>query len=83
MIAERDQREEKRHQIADAIVEMNKRDVFIDSVAQVSKELEGEKCPAVKGHVIRSIMRQDLGMRYKKIAAISWTANSHRNLILR
>ena len=28
-------------------------------------------------------MRKDLGMRYKKVIPVAWTANSHRNLILR
>ena len=32
---------------------------------------------------MRSVLRTDLRMRYKQVHAVAWTANSHRNLILR
>ena len=62
---------------------MNQRDEFIDSAAHVQKELEKVGGKKAKSHVVQSVLRKDLGMRYKKVKAVSWTANSHRNLILR
>ena len=82
MISERDRKEERRIRIAEAVNEMNKNHQIIDSVAHIQKELKLGSTEPPKAHLIRSILRTDLGMKYKKIKPISWTANSHRNLIL-
>ena len=62
---------------------MNRKNQIIDSVAYIQKELKLGSSKKPRAHLIRSVLRQDLGMRYKKIVPIAWTANSHRNLILR
>ena len=81
--SERDKKEDQRQQIAEKIVEMNKKDEFIDSAAHVQKVLKlGDSGPP-KTCLIRSVLKKDLGMRYKKVSPIAWTANSFRNLILR
>ena len=37
----------------------------------------------IKLHVVRDVMRNDMGMRYRKIVKASLRINSTRNLILR
>ena len=83
LISERDRKEKARMEVADVVKQMNIRDEFIDSAAHIKKELEVQKMPAMKEHVIRSILRKDLRMRFKKVVSVALTANSHRNLILR
>ena len=62
---------------------MNQKDKFIDSVGFIKKEIDAAGGDTPKEFVIRSVLKKDLGMRYKKVNGIAWTANSHRNLILR
>ena len=62
---------------------MNQENHFIDSAACVQKELKKEGIPVPKVNVVRNILKKDLGMSYRKVNPIAWTANSHRNLILR
>ena len=46
LISERDRKEKERENIAGAIAEMNKKDIFIDSVSYIRKELKlGSKTP--------------------------------------
>ena len=82
LLADRDRKEQNRQKIADLVVEMNMRDEFIDSAARVQKEFEKRGGPETKTHVVQSVLRKDLGMRFKKVSPIALTANSHRNLIL-
>ena len=83
LISERDRKQQQREEIAEVVAEMNKRNQFIDSVAYVQKELELVTAGPPKAHLIRSVLKKDLGMTFKKVNGIAWTANSHRNLILR
>ena len=62
---------------------MNQENHFIDSAACVQKELKKEGIAVPKVNVVRNILKKDLGMSYRKVNPIAWTANSHRNLILR
>ena len=62
---------------------MNQYNVVIDSVASVQKALfQGQDIKA-KQSLIRSIMKKDLGMKYKRIKSISNEGNSPKNLVLR
>ena len=49
----------------------------------VKKTLQEEHGFEAKEREVESVMRQDLGMRYKKIVPVSVHANSIRNLVLR
>ena len=62
---------------------MNDADVFIKSADLVKEELDGllEKPPKTKE--IHNVMKEDLGMRYRKVVGISVHANSEKNLVLR
>ena len=58
------------------------RDV-IDSVSYVQKSIASKHGQTYKTWEIKKVMKQELGMSYKKIDPVSWQANSQRNLILR
>ena len=45
--------------------------------------LESDLGMKVKSHIIRDVMQQDMGMRFRKIVKASLRINSTRNLILR
>ena len=49
----------------------------------LNKTLQDEYGIEAKDRTIRSVMRDDLNMRYKKIKAVSIHANCAKNLILR
>lgn len=83
LLSEESRREEPREKIAEAVREMNRKNEIIDSVAHIQKELKIGSGDPPRAHLVRSVLRKDLGMSYRKIVPIAWTANSHRNLILR
>ena len=62
---------------------MNHQDTFIDSAATVQKVLLEEHQMESKQRLIRSVMRQDLDMRYRKVLPVSIHANSQKNLVCR
>ena len=49
----------------------------------VKKRLKEENQIESKEHLIRDVMKRDLGMKYKKVLPVPIQANSVRNLILR
>ena len=73
----------QREDIAEALEEMNKLNVVIDSVQQVQKALSYGLDIKAKQKVIRSVMKYELGMKYKKIKSVSNTGNTPKNLVLR
>ena len=44
---------------------MNKKDVFIDSVSYIQKELKLGGTQPPKAHLVRRILRKDVKMRFK------------------
>ena len=62
---------------------MNDDNVIIDSVAMLKDKLQEENGIEAKENEIRSVMKDNLDMRYKKILAASIHANSAKNLVLR
>ena len=69
--------------MAEAILEMNQYNVFIDSSKSVRAALKENTGIESKESEIREIMREDLGMRYLKVKPVSIHGNSDKNLILR
>ena len=77
--------------------ELNERDSIIDNVAQVKKLAEGrffqqfreksslaDETKAVLGEkMVRNVLREELGMRYRKIKDVAVFSNGEKNLILR
>ena len=72
-----------RGKIASGIQKMNDDNKIIDSVAMLSKTLQEEYGIEAKEKEIKSVLRDDLNMRYKKIREVSIYSNSNRNLVLR
>ena len=62
---------------------MNQENNFIDNVEFVLKEIKEKLLIEVKAPGVRMIMKEDLGMSYRKIHPVPWHANSEKNLILR
>ena len=54
---------------------MNDYNVIVDSVAGVRKSLMEVLELDVKARVIRSVMKEDLSMSYRKILSVSWQAH--------
>ena len=78
-------KEEKRQreEIGEYIFNLNEANHFIDSAEMVQRRLKAERNIEVKQKEIRSIMRKDLNMSYRKIQAVTVRTNSEKNLILR
>lgn len=62
---------------------LNDQNVFIDSAEAIKNQLKNSENIGVKKYTVAKIMREDLGMRYKKLRAVSFKGNSERNQILR
>ena len=60
-----------RGKIASGIQKMNDDNKIIDSVAMLSKTLQEEYGIEAKEKEIKSVLRNDLNMRYKKIREVS------------
>ena len=83
LIAERDRVQMHRVRISAAVTQMNTSDEVIDSVAMATKHIREQHQLEATEREVASMMRDDLGMRYKKIKAASLHANSVKNLVLR
>jgi hypothetical protein len=56
---------------------------IIDSVASVSKRVIDQDNDDTKPYLIARIMREDLGLRWRKVKDVSLNENSVKNLVLR
>ena len=83
ILGARDDTAAHRAAIVEAVAEMNHHDVVVDSVSAVKKCLKDGYDLEAKETVIRSVMKKDLGMRYRKILSVSSTGNTPKNLVLR
>jgi uncharacterized protein (UPF0216 family) len=77
------QKSSGRQLVMKVVNDMAAKDDYIDSAQSISKVLAQEHQLEWRLAKIRDVMKKDLGMRFRKIAAISQTANSDRNLVLR
>ena len=57
--------------------------VTIDSAGQVTEKLNRKLPNLYKRHQVRRIMKEDMGMRYRRIQVVSLHTNSEKNRILR
>lgn len=62
---------------------MNKDDIFIDSVQSVRETLAFDHDIEAKTALIRCVMKEEMGMRYRKILPLSIHANTAKNLVCR
>ena len=83
IIEKKKEQQSKRDEIADYITALNDAGQVIDSVKKLQHDLKEEKDMEVKYREMASIMKKDLGMRFKKIQSVSVRTNSEKNLVLR
>lgn len=57
--------------------------MFVDSAKSVKKALFDSMELDAKENVIRRVMHEDLGMRYRKVVPVAIHSNSEKNLVLR
>jgi predicted transcriptional regulator len=76
ILFEHNRKESLRMVTRDIITSMNQEYQFLDSIKTVQKCLKRQHKLKVKPWTIRDIMRNDLGMSFKKVTALAWTANS-------
>ena len=55
----------------------------IDSAKSIAQDLEALAVPSVKERDVRMVMKEELGMRFRKIKTVSLHSNSEKNLVLR
>lgn len=79
----RDSKVAERSKIAGLIQKMVDDHQVIDSVKEVIKIIDDQVSTQLKPPDVRKIMREDLGLRWKKVKEVSLHENSIRNLVLR
>ena len=83
MIAKRDEKARERALIVEKISELNTEDKVISSIPSLSKYLKENFEIEKKPWELAKILKEDLGMQYRKIKPLSMNTNSERNLVLR
>ena len=56
---------------------------IVDSAKAVADSINADGRKPVSENTVRSVMRDDLDMRYRKIKTVSLHSNSEKNLVLR
>ena len=79
----RDKKASERSKVAGLVQKMVDEHQVIDSVEKVIKKIDGQHETVLKAPEMRKIMREDLGLRWKKIKEVSLHENSIKNLVLR
>lgn len=83
LISERDLKAGKRHQIQEFVTELNDNNTFIDSAAMVVQKMNEDTDAVVKQREVIDVMKNDMGMSFRKVKAVSIHCNSTKNLVLR
>ena len=83
IMAKVDAKEEQRELIKKAVEVKNDFGYIIDSAQAVVADLNAQGGAQVTAGTVRSVMREELGMRFRKIKTVSLHSNSEKNLVLR
>ena len=83
LIAKRDEKARERTLVGEKISELNRQDQVISSIPSLSKYLKEEFEMEKKPWELARILKEDLGMQYRRIKPLSTNTNSERNLVLR
>jgi hypothetical protein len=75
LLGQREQRHAQREEIVSKVSELNEKDSFLDSVASTRSLLKEKYGIMAEESLLSSVMRVELKMRYRKITAVSKTAN--------
>jgi len=62
---------------------MYQKEEYFSSVKHIQQKLQDDYGIAMKTHKLMHLLHHHLGMRYKRVHSVSWTANQPKNLILR
>ena len=73
----------RREVVAAYVQDLNKTNSVIDSVEQVKKDINRDHAFAVKEAEVLDVMKNGMGMRFRKIVKASLHLNTSRNQILR
>ena len=65
------------------VEELNISNTIIDSISGIKIKVNELTQSPVSEQLVRSVMKEELGMRYRKIKTVSLHSNSEKNLVLR
>ena len=83
LMAKDDAKDRKKKEAMEVIKGMITNNVVIDSAEQVTGKLNRKLPHDYKRHQVRRIMKDDMGMRYRRIQVVALHTNSEKNRILR
>jgi hypothetical protein len=83
LLNKRDEVVSRRLAILATTKSLNESRVVIDNVEMVSARVIRDHLIETTAKEVRSVMRDDLGMRFRKIKTVSLHSNSEKNLVLR
>lgn len=83
LISRRDEKKAKREEIVTAVQRLVDRHEIIDSAASVAARLKEQDQIVARPELVRRVMHEDLGLRWRKVKEVSLHENSARNLVLR
>ena len=83
MLTARDNVETTREVIKRKVETLNKSHHLIDSARRVVDLINEPTQVRVTQRLVSSVMREELGMRFRKIKTVSLHSNSEKNLVLR
>ena len=83
IMSRRDSAEAQREQIKKHVEVKNDFGSIIDSAKAVAYDINAQDNMAVTERDVRSVMRGELDMRFRKIKTVSLHSNSEKNLVLR
>ena len=83
LVAQRGQKERRKESICEYICDLNNKGSVISSTRSLQSKLKEEKDMELKRNYLAQILKDNVGMRYKKIKPITVNTNSEKNLVLR
>ena len=83
MLNKHDKVDNTRKSIENTVVSLNESNSIIDSAKSIVDKVDGLAEAPVSEQLVRSVLKEELGMRYRKIKTVSLHSNSEKNLVLR
>ena len=77
------EKERRKESICEYICNLNNKGSVISSTRSLQSKLKEKKDMELKRNYLAQILRENVGMRYKKIKPITVNTNSEKNLVLR
>ena len=82
-MALRNEKSSDRASTAEKILSLNNESVVISSIPCLIKELKERYNIEKKPWELSAILKEDLGMRYRRIKGVTMNTNCEKNLVLR